>query len=535
MSTGAVFIGGGDTGGGRRPTRAQAEVLGVVLMIGIVAVGAVTIVFFGSMTIEETEHNAESQRIEQVFSKLDASVDSVALGSGSSEEVDFDIRSRQGAVHREDTGRIVVSANGTELQNHTFGSIVYENDGTVYAYQAGGLWRGEGENSQVIASPTFNYRDGTLNLPIPVVTGEEELSSGRVQLRKNATITKNSSYVEGELVTVTITSDYYAGWAEYLDEQTNDVAVSVDHPNETVTVKLGRPVATGNFSRGLYATGGDDGDVEVANGNAEIDGDVRATGDVTTGGAGSITGSADSNVGSSLPELDEAIKTKIDGAKDNASIPTVDPLTQTLDDGKTYLVEGDILAESGDSIDVDLSGGDVTLLIAGNTTLDGGSLDVSGATGGETVRVYTTGNFAMKNARVGSGNATHLQMYGTSTMEVAITGGSGSQFYGSIYAPRDEDAPGLNDAAVAVNKENKCDEYDICIAAGNSYVKGAIIGGSTYVGQSNTLEYDDSLETVEPTLQLEDGLFPPPITFLHVSVHEVAVNDDEDERVVFVS
>jgi len=56
-------------------------------------------------------------------------------------------------------------------------------------------------------------------------------------------------------------------------------------------------------------------------------------------------------------------------------------------------------------------------------------------------------------------------------------------------------------------------------------VKGSIVAGPAKFGQNAGLTYDSGLNDIEPTLQLGDGVLPPPITFLKVSVHTVAVNN----------
>ncbi|WP_439026511.1 DUF7289 family protein [Haloarchaeobius sp. DT45] len=528
----------GSRGATHRAGRGQSSILAVILLVGIVAIGSVSIVVLGGVALQESKDDVEDQRIEQVFIQLDEGVDSVALGGGSNRQIDFDIRTKKGAVFRKNTGRIVVFANGTEIANESFGSIEYRRDDSTYAYQAGGVWRGTGDDATMVAAPQFHYRDGTLNLPIPTVTGEEELSSGVVHVSKNQTMApvNNVGYVEGKLVTVEIESKYYAGWAQYLRDRTNNVAVSVDDQNETVLVKLGRPVADTNFSHGVFATGGADGDITVdANGaNSGIDGDVRATGSISDP-HNNIDGTAESGAQSDLEELDTVIETKIDSARNNTSIATVDPVTTTLDGGETYYVDGDILPGNGDTVNVDLSGGNVSLIVNGSISLNQADLDISGASGDAAFHIYSNGDFAMKKSKAGvAGGAKHLQIYGDSEMEIAVTGGSNTEFYGTIYAPRDDDAPGVNNASILVNRENQCGDYDVCIIAGSSSIEGAIVAGSTLLGQNTEMTYDASLSSLEPDLQLEDGLFPPPITFLHVSVHEVQLDDGEDdERIVF--
>jgi hypothetical protein len=171
----------------------------------------------------------------------------------------------------------------------------------------------------------------------------------------------------------------------------------------------------------------------------------------------------------------------------------------------------------------------------GDITLDGGDIDVDEDDPNDAFRVYTTGDFGMKNSKAGadwSDGAKYFQIYGTSETLVAIQGGGGTDFVGTVYAPRKE--PALtgseeNDASIIDN--GKCDGWDVCITTGSSNVKGAIVAGPTKFGQNAGLTYDNALENVEPSLQLQDGVLPPPITFLKVSVHTVNVNNT-DARIV---
>ncbi|WP_439026510.1 DUF7289 family protein [Haloarchaeobius sp. DT45] len=531
--------GGRGTGSSGGTDRSQSAVLGVVLLLGIVTIGVVSILVVGGLTLEQQQADSETKRIEYAFLELDHTVDSVALSDGGSGQIDFDLQSKDGTIRRENTGRITVRANGTEIANQSFGSIEYRRDDTVYAYQAGGVWRGAGDDATMVSAPQFHYRDGTLNLPIPVVSGDEHLSGGTIEATKTGTRSpvNRVGYIEGKLVTVEIQSEYYAGWAQYLRERTSDVAVSVDEPNETVVVKLGRPLIDGDFEQGVYATGGADGDVEVdANGNAGgITGPVKAEGNIDKKKSNSINGSEASNVASDLTEIDPAIERMVEAAKENASMPRPDPLDDELEDGETYYVDSDVVS-SGDDIEVDLADGNVTLIVDGRISLEDADIEIDNPTSGSAFRVYSTGHFGLKNGEAGvEDHAEYLQIYGTSDMQVGFTGGH-TEFHGTIYAPRDEPALGPSETNVAtVDTKTKCDGWDVCIATGNSDIEGAIVGGPTYVGSSTGLTHDPSLVGTEPSLQLEDGLFPPPITFLHVSVHEVELDDDEDERIVVAS
>jgi hypothetical protein len=527
-----VTIRGGDD--------AQSSVLGVVLMMGFVAATAVSVFVVGSATVAETRDTAQEQQIESTFREFNKDVASVAYGRQKYRSMQFDIQDQTAAFRQEDTGHIEVVVDGSTIVDEDVGSLVYENDGMTIAYQAGGVWRGTGKDSRMVSRPPVEYQNGSLTFPVPALGGDDQIQAGKLSINKRKTESpvNDVGYAEGRLVTLYITSDHYMGWAQHFRSQTNDVAVSVDHslPGDEgrVTVKLGKPVANGDFEDGVLATGGDDGDIEMSNGNPQVDGPVAATGDIDVQHPAEVTGSQSPSQESDLYELDQAIQRKINDAQTNASIVDTDlDAGGTLDDGKTYYVDSSFTLDDGESLDVDLADGNVTLVVDGDITLDGGDIDVDEAASDDAFRVYTTGNFGMKNSKAGadwSDGAKYFQVYGTSEMLVAVQGGGSTEFVGTIYAPRNEpaldpsgDGGEPNDASLTTN--GKCDGWDVCITTGSSNVKGSIVAGPTKFGQNAGLTYDDELDTVEPTLQLADGVLPPPITFLKVSVHTVAVND----------
>jgi hypothetical protein len=515
--------------------RGASSVLAVALMMGFVAAAAVSLFVVGSATVAETTETTQERQIETAFQELDKDVSSVAFKREAYRETEFAIQSETAAFRQTDAGRITVSADGTEIVNQSIGALVYETDDTTIAYQAGGVWRGTGEDARLESSPPVNYRDGSLTFPIPALTGDETVTSGTLGLKKVETQApiNDQGYIEGELVTLEITSEYYMGWAEYFRTQTNDVAVSVDHsppgPTGTVTVKLGRPVANGNFQNGVMATGGG---VTLDNGNAEVNGDVSATGEITDNTDG-IDGETNEDIESDLYELDEAIDRKVEKAEDvvsNGSDDSIESLD--VESASNPVTAGTYYDDDGidldDDVTFDVSSGNVTLIVDGDLEIEG-DLDVTGTSSGHAVRIYSTGDFGISNAHVGaseSDGAEHLQVYGTSDMTFAMTGGASTHLVGTVYAPRNE--PVLDDGdsnpAVLGGGGNHCDGWDMCVATGSSAVTGAVVGGPMYVGQSTTIEYDESLSSVEPTLQLEEGVLPPPITFLKVAVHRVEVN-----------
>jgi len=518
-------------------------------MMGFVAAASVSLFVIGTSTITSSQNAAEDAQIENTFKEFNKDVSSVAYGRDKYRTMTFEVQDNKAAFRQEDTGTIKVFVDGTEEVNKSVGALVYERDDSTIAYQAGGVWSGSGNDSRMVAEPPVEYQNGSLTFPIAALQGDENLRAGGLDIRKKETVSpiNDDGYIKGKLVRLEITSEYYMGWAEYFRTQTNDVAVSVNHtppgPKGTVVVKLGKPVANGNFQNGVLATGGDDGDIETDNGNAGISGPVAATGTVTDNTGNIDDPNPEENVESELYELDDAIERKVSDAETNGSIENKQiSAGDTLENGETYY-DDDGFSLSGGQVTVDLSSGDVTLIVDGDMTLDGGNIKVKDHGTNNVFRVYSTGDLSMKNSKAGDiddTDARHFQIYGTSTMLVGISGGS-TEFVGTIYAPRDEAA--LNDTESnpamlsggggpgAGGGGNDCKGFDVCIVKGNSAVTGAIVGGPTRVAQSAQLDYDSNLAGIEPTLQLDDGVLPPKITFIKVSVHKVEVNNSDQNSV----
>jgi len=521
-----VTLQGGDDG--------QSSVLGVVLMMGFVAAAAVSVFVVGTATVAETRDTAQEQQVENTFKQFNKDVASVAYGRQKYRSMRFDIEDQTAAFRQEDTGNIKVVKDGTTIVDEDVGSLVYENKGETIAYQAGGVWRGTGEDSRMVSRPPVEYQNGSLTFPIPALDGDDQIHAGKLDINKRKTESpvNNVGYIEGELVTLYITSEHYMGWAEYFRTQTNDVAVSVNHSlsgdKGRVKVKLGQPVANGDFQDGVMATGGDEGDIWVDGDNT--DDSLAATGEIT-GEEG------EENVESNLYELDEAIQRKVNKADEVTENDSDDSIEakdlgdepEITESGTYYDDDGFVLDED---LEIDVSDGNVTLIVDGNITIDNGDLDVTGTSSGNVVRVYSTGNYSHKNGHVGPSfddSAKHFQFYGTSGMLAVIEGGS-TEFVGTIYAPRNE--PVLDPSGdegepnpVAPTSSDHCNGWDMCISTGSSEFKGAIVGGPTYMGQATSVDYDSTLSNVKPTLELDEGVLPPPITFLKVSVHTVAVNN----------
>lgn len=523
-----------------RQARAQSTTIAFVLLLAITLGGVTMILAFGAQSLGDLEGQASSEQAEHAFTKLDSTGAEVALGQSEARTVELGSRGRSGgSVRTVRTGEMTLAyQGGSTIHNETLGAVVYESEGHTVAYQGGGVWRGTGTESQMISPPEIHYTDGTLTIPMIVVRPGGPGSSDRLVIRRlSQQIGLGPGTVEDEVVTLSIRSDYYVGWAQFFESRLDEVHVDVDHANRTTTVELGRITFDVRYDSAVYA---EDGDVVVSTGNSEINGPVTAEGQVSTGAASSVNGNVEENVQSSYDPLDPVIDQKLSDAPGNPDVTQ-----QQLDGGGTVsgpatVYDPDDVQLNGDTLTVDLSGGNVTLLVDGNVSIENGAdLHVVNP-GNNSLRVFTSGDVTVKNGRAfvgttGSVDAKHLLVFGRSDTQVGLAGGS-TYVEAAVFAPRHEEVSGYNTAFPTAQSQCNLGGYwaDTCIATGNSALDGAVVAGPAAVKQSTEVNYDPALGGLDLSVNADD-LLPPPLTYLHLSVNEIAVEGGSSVGPTFTS
>jgi hypothetical protein len=515
----------------RSGARGQAGVLGFALLIGIVAIGVTTVLLVGGAGLADTQERVEVEQATQTMTLIDSQASTVALGENPVQSVSIDGLERSGTLQAEATGRLVVETDdGTTYVDQELGTLFYRNEGgEVVAYQGGGVWRGTGTESRMISPPEFHYRDGTLTLPIVVVNPDTSGASGdgRVTFTPNgSSLSLAPGVIENEILTITITSDYYVAWGGYFEERVDGVTVEYDHPADTVEITLAELDIDGDYRTGVVAAG----DVTVDNGNPEIRSEVISSGSVTgevTCNGGSDSGSDCITEGVSVDNtpLDMAIERLMVESEANDPAANIGNGPQTLTAG-SYYTEG--FGLSNGPLTIDLEDGNVTLFVDGNFSLNNNRIDVINAENtNHYAKVFTTGDVAIAKGQAGvtvdGGNATRFQLFGTSEMHFGMGQSNTNGYTGTVYAPRSEPAEGSNEAVIEHGLSSvSCASTDVCIGTGSGTVEGAINAGPVSVQQSSDFEYAEELESFEPSLPA-GAMLPPPITFLHVSANRIDV------------
>ena len=248
-------------GGERGATaeRAQSEVLGTVLLLGLTVAVVGTTVALGATALDDSQRTADLQRVEGAMTQVDSKASLVAHGGSPSQRVSMEVG--RGAGFRVDEGagtmRIEVETeNGTYTNETTLGAIIYERGGDEIAYQGGGVWRANADGARMVSPPEFHYRGDTLTLPLVTVAGEGDLSDSVTISESDGGPTglfaseDVSNPLLGGNVTITVESEYAEAWGRFFESRTeaNVTQLSSDEVQVEIRTKTVHPTLTTSAS-----------------------------------------------------------------------------------------------------------------------------------------------------------------------------------------------------------------------------------------------------------------------------------------------
>jgi hypothetical protein len=355
-------------------TRAVANPVGVILILGMTILSVGALLTVGGAVVDDTRADAERSQMENSMSAFSSKASLVGLGESGHQRFSLG-RVSQGRVDvREDAGRVHVKIqrNGTNetVRETSMGAVVYENDGREIAYQGGGVWARQGDFSRMLSPPEFHYRAETLTFPIINVTGDGAASGdirGTVRSDTEAQqwypddseedfdnpLTNGTVYVE-------IESEYCRGWQSFFERRSQGRVEDRCGDNKTVIVDLAVPfILTGDdpvIAQDINPSGNNNDipeswreDVVAPSPDSEIDAKIE---ECTDGSCDSLPTSGDISHGKYVASADH----------------TMDGVTFKTGSGDTTVaVDGDLTAGQ-----VDVEGdGNVTLYVRGEFRLSG--------------------------------------------------------------------------------------------------------------------------------------------------------------------
>ncbi|MEF8774387.1 MAG: vWA domain-containing protein [Halobacteriales archaeon] len=251
--------------------RSASNVLSIILLIGMVVAGATVVLLVGSDTLQTLETGINSEAQEKNLREVDSKVSSLAFDDhdGRATLRFGDIGSDSAWV--DDFGSLNVTINRRHecSANVSFRSIRYEDrDGRLKAYEMGGIWHQQGNGTVMASPPTLRYENGTITVSVFNFSGS--IDSETEQVYKNATRSEQRTRQIRETltqdrcsppdnVTITLRSDFYAAWYEYLDGEVDATSVTKYDSNRSVVVFMNQsrlpPYTNQSHNRQVNLTG----------------------------------------------------------------------------------------------------------------------------------------------------------------------------------------------------------------------------------------------------------------------------------------
>lgn len=492
--------------------RAESTLLGLILLIGMVAVVGSSMVLVADESLTSVQRQSEHERIESGFVELSQQMATASSAGDSSRALNLET-DQDGTVVMTDTGQISISG-GNVNKSVSIGAIEYQDDdGTTFAYQAGGVFRETGNQTRIVSAPPIEYdvESETLTFPITEVRDETRLGSGDIVVDHYETDPLGgSSLVENDTVTIEVTSKYYRGWERFFEKQGGATTVRnvevYDNQTGTVTAEFGYQEVSDAFKTGaIYAT-----DFEMQ-GGADIDDSLTQRVAYPP-----LTEEVDRLVNATRAPKDTFEGTEI------TRLGTVDEHNDSLEDG-IYVTSG--IEESG-HLEFDLSDGNATLVVDGDINANDETITVSEHENDHELSVYLTGDYNAENGGntcvtekgcYENEDATVIQLVTSDESEIDFGPGGKSRFEGVIYAG------GTNEDWT---KRHGCDKQ-VCVHSNPNFF-GSIIASSVEIqGGKGSIdfEYDSQLQNEDVGIYPDPSLLPPQLTYLNIAEHTVDVRE----------
>jgi len=237
--------------------KAEAELVGHVIILGITILGVSMISLYGIPAIFSLQDMANVKNVEQTFTVLDSQASRAVIGESPLQITNINLGGGSLTVEPNSTSSQSYIAVNSTIFNVTIpmGKIKYQLGDRIVAYEGGGVWSKYPSAAVMLSRPEFHYNGVTLTLPVFNISGNAS-TGGRgtvsVSVKKSATkvLFPNTScpgcvnrtnpvnFTQVGKVYVTIKSDFYDAWADHIGTMSSAKVVSRDKTNSTARIEL---------------------------------------------------------------------------------------------------------------------------------------------------------------------------------------------------------------------------------------------------------------------------------------------------------
>jgi Mg-chelatase subunit ChlD len=229
--------------------RAASEVIGTPIVVALALVSVLVIVTTGAVVLDSVDDNIDQQNARSVLQELDSRFASLA-SEANTPRIQVDLGSTKLedlTLRRNGYFNLTVNDVGACSVNHTLSDIQYTSPkGEELLYQTGGVWSLGVNSSMTITEPSFEYRDGAVDVTLFNISGTvdesrtsivRDIGASRNRSAEVAAALSGGDCMRPDSVEITLRSSAYRGWASFLEQETGQ-DVTVFDGNETVRLSL---------------------------------------------------------------------------------------------------------------------------------------------------------------------------------------------------------------------------------------------------------------------------------------------------------
>jgi hypothetical protein len=452
------------------PDRGGAQILGLMLLFGFTIAAASSLFIAGTVILDTTQQNAETSGAERSMVDTAVTVDALVNGEQTTGEFSFANAGRGTPEVRADSGYVNIThlegGDETKLLNSTVGAFEYEIDGTTYAYQAGGVWRRDGDSdASLVRSPNIHYNRHTLTYSAINITGDVTAGSQGGQIFPGSSTRRypgptDTNPVKNGSVQITVHEPAYCtAWQQFFRQETSGDLEDRCDGDGTMTVEFTVPLALANLDHGIY-TGNFDGHP-----SDDIDSSEVEESSYTAQTADNIVAQKRSNCAGSYE--------KLSGTISSGGLHCTWELNNSL------------------TFDTTAAGGEIEIYAKNGIDVD--STDTIKPTGSDNVTLFLDDDLKMRGSSQVGNASNHSQTRVFVSSNGTVTTNGNIKFYGLLYAP---------DSSVTLQG-----------TGGETDFHGALVGGEVEAQNANVdVNYDPTFGDLTLNYNLNDR----PFYYLHV-------------------
>lgn len=208
---------------------AASEAIGFALIFSIILISIGMVYVGGVPVLENTQKNTHFMQMEQSFGLMSDNINKVGFERAPVRNTELKIKG----------GTLTISHNSSITINGTtfaLGSIEYGFGENTIAYENGGVWTKYRDGTVIIISKPFFSIGNVTTITAFSLIGENSIG-GEGIVRINSKFDSSylyTMYPTNGNISFSIKSDYYKGWANYMEEIGSKIT-DIDDMNNTMS------------------------------------------------------------------------------------------------------------------------------------------------------------------------------------------------------------------------------------------------------------------------------------------------------------